>query len=117
MFLIYILILCLILWCIFVATSQPPSRMEGFNQGARLCNTCENKTFNQCVSCFDCSWCQDEFGSSGCIGGDVNGPYNNEKCARYYTSDDFYQMRQDNDHYKYSYGPRSSNRRIGINPC
>jgi len=55
---------------------------EGLNeQVGRFCYTCSNKNYNDCLSCFNCGYCFDEFGNRQCIGGDYRGPYNFEKCG------------------------------------
>lgn len=69
------------------------SSLEHFNDtSGKFCNSCENKTLNQCTSCFNCGFCVDEWGNSGCIGGDRNGPFNKEKCKRWYYVDPFSYM-------------------------
>jgi hypothetical protein len=89
--------------------------VEGFNESSgQFCRTCEGKTLNQCTSCFNCGLCVDSNGNSSCIGGDYKGPYNYEKCARWYSGDGFTYMMQQNDKYSKSMGPRSPNRPIGI---
>ena len=81
--------------------------IEGYNnQTGRFCISCANKTINQCLECFNCGWCVDKWGNSGCIGGDHKGPYNFENCARWYYSDPWTYMMQRNKNYKCSYGPR-----------
>jgi hypothetical protein len=89
--------------------------IEKFNdQSGRFCPDCRNKTFNECLRCFNCGWCVDKDGNSGCVGGDHNGPYNYENCAKWYYIDPFTYMSQINKDYKCSYGPRASNRVIGV---
>ena len=89
--------------------------IELFNEtSGRFCPTCKGKTFNQCQRCFNCGFCVDRWGNSQCIGGDVKGPFNYEKCARWYYVDGYSRMMQDNENYKCSYGPRSANRIIGV---
>lgn len=89
---------------------------EGFSQFVgTFCKTCGDKTFNQCTNCFNCGWCTDEYGNGKCIGGSViDGPFNNEKCAKFYHGDPFYQMKYRNEHYSCRDGPKSSNRIIGV---
>ncbi len=90
---------------------------EGFSeQSGKFCVTCENKTFNQCQGCFNCGVCLDINGNYSCMGGNYNGPYNNERCIRWYHGDPWGQMLKDNSSYKCSYGPKQSNRIIGVNP-
>jgi hypothetical protein len=68
---------------------------EGYNdQVGQFCRDCSGKTFNQCLSCFNCGWCVDKYGNSGCIGGDQNGPYNYESCAKWYHGDPWYAMNE-----------------------
>lgn len=89
--------------------------VEGYNdQTGRFCTTCAGKTINQCLRCFNCGWCVDKWGNSGCIGGDHKGPYNFENCAKWYHTDPWAHMMQRNADYRCSYGPRSSNRLIGV---
>ena len=89
------------------------NRYEGFNeQVGRFCHTCSGKNFNQCTGCFNCGFCVDKWGNSGCIGGDYKGPYNYEKCAYWYTGDPFTKMLQMNKDYKRSYGPDNASRLI-----
>ena len=88
---------------------------EGFNnQAGQFCTTCAGKTFNQCSGCFNCGYCVDRYGNGGCIGGDHKGPYNFERCARWYSGDPYAYMLQRNKNYQCNYGPRSSNRLIGV---
>jgi hypothetical protein len=95
---------------------------EHFNdQTGKLCNSCVGKSFNQCLGCFNCGFCVDKYGNSGCIAGDQNGPYNYESCARWYYSDPYSFMIQknalknfDKQYYK---GTLQENRVIGTDPC
>lgn len=100
---------------------QTKPKTETFNnQTGRLCTTCGDKNMNQCTSCFNCGYCVDKFGNGKCIGTDgQNGRegLNNEKCDRMYTGDDWERMIENNQSYKFSYGPMQANRVIGINPC
>lgn len=100
----------------FVKNNIITNVTENFNeQNGQLCFTCENKTMNQCLECFNCGFCVDQFGNGKCIGGDAaSGPYNNESCRLWYQSDPYVLMKQRNANYKCSYGPRSSNRLIGV---
>jgi hypothetical protein len=107
-------ILLLILVIIYVYYYKTKN-MEGFNeQTGTFCYTCQNKTPNQCLHCFNCGFCIDEFGNSKCVGGDQYGPFNYEKCAYWYYGDPYSKMIQNNDNYKCSYGPKSANRIIGV---
>lgn len=91
------------------------SNVEGFNeQAGQFCTTCSGKTFNQCSDCFNCGFCVDQFGNGSCIGGDHKGPWNKERCARWYSGNPYTFMKQMNDNYKCSYGPKASNRIIGV---
>lgn len=92
---------------------------EGFNRDTgQFCSTCTGKTFNQCMNCFNCGFCVDKWGNASCLAGDVrSGPYNKENCALWYTTDDWTTAVQNNENYRLSYGPKQSNRPIGINPC
>ena len=87
---------------------------EFFNESVgQMCGTCEGKTINQCLACFNCGFCVDKFGNSKCVGGDVaSGAYNKENCAMWYVRDPFQRMQQMNDNYKCSYGPPQKNRVI-----
>ncbi len=88
---------------------------EGYNdQTGRFCTTCRGKTPNQCMRCFNCGFCVDRWGNAQCIGGDHKGPFNFERCMSWYHTDPYSFMLQRNANYKCSYGPRSSNRLIGI---
>ncbi len=100
---------------LFVYLHCKNKKIEGYNdQTGRYCMTCAGKTLNQCLQCFNCGWCTDKHGNSGCIGGDHKGPWNFENCAKWYHGDPFSFMMQRNANYRCSYGPRSSNRLIGI---
>ena len=92
------------------------NQTENFNPGnGMLCTTCEDKTFNQCMGCFNCLYCVDKWGNGKCIGGDANsGPYNKEKCAIVYSGDQFLRMEQNNANYECSMGPSNYNRSIGV---
>jgi hypothetical protein len=114
MWLILVLIFTIIIVALFII-NKGFTYNEHFNeQMGRFCGSCSERTFGQCLQCFNCSWCVDKFGNGRCIGGDVNGPYNYEKCALYYNSDPFNRMKYNNSHYKCSYGPIQANRIIGI---
>ena len=94
---------------------QIRSSVEGFNnQAGRFCLKCRGKTFNQCVGCFNCGFCVDKYGRGQCIGGDHKGPFNFERCARWYSGDPYTFMMQKNANYGCKDGPRSSNRIIGV---
>lgn len=91
------------------------AKIEGYNeQSGRYCPTCSGKTINECLRCFNCGFLVDKWGNSGCVGGDQHGPYNYEDGARWYHIDGYSMMEQLNKDYKCSYGPRSSNRLIGV---
>lgn len=89
--------------------------VEPFNEEVgQFCKTCRGKTFNQCLGCFNCGFCVDKWGNGGCIGGDHKGPFNFERCAKWYSGDPYSFMMQQNADYGCDDGPRSSNRVIGI---
>lgn len=113
-FIIIIILLILVLYCI----SQKYSNAETFNeQTGKLCQSCEGKTFNQCLGCFNCGYCVDKWGNGMCIGGDAaSGPYNKEKCSMWYQGDQFVRMQQNNKNYKCDMGPPVQNNIIGVNP-
>lgn len=86
---------------------------EHYNdQTGRYCITCSDKNINQCLGCFNCGWCVDPWGNAGCIGGDVRGPYNNERCKYWYYGDPYARMLENNKNYKCEYGPMAANRVI-----
>ena len=92
---------------------------EHFNeQNGQLCYTCNDKTYNQCLQCFNCIWAVNQDGEGACIGGDINsGPYNYESnIIKYYSTDPWLSQLYRNDNYKCAYGPKQSNRPIGIYP-
>ena len=114
-YIILIGIIAIIVIILIYKNYKKNSSVEGYNeQSGRFCPTCVNKTFNQCLRCFNCGWCVDKYGNSGCVGGDQNGPYNYEDCAKWYYIDPFTFMTQRNNDYKCSYGPMSANRIIGV---
>ena len=78
------------------------------------CLTCEGKTPNQCMHCFNCGFCVDAQGNGACIGGDYKGPYNYEKCARWYSGDQFGAMLQKSTIPSPKMGPIEANRIIGV---
>ena len=105
-----IILLIIILFFIWISESK-----EGFNDhSGQLCTTCNGRTFNQCLQCFNCGFCVDKWGNSTCVGGDRFGPYNFEKCDYYYYIDPYYRMMENNKFEKCSDGPRSANRVIGV---
>lgn len=95
------------------------NQAEHFNESSgRFCSSCKEKTFNQCLDCFNCGWCVDKNGQGRCLGSDISsGPYNNEECAQLYQGDPWLRMKQDNQHYKMDMGVKQSNRVIGVMPC
>ena len=116
----YILIsLSIIVMIIVLANYLNDNGTEHFNeQSGQFCSSCKDKTFNQCLNCFNCGFCVDEWGNSQCIGSDIaNGPYNNEKCARLYQGDPWLRMKENNQNYEIEFGPKQGNRVIGVNPC
>lgn len=69
------------------------NKLEHYNDtSGKNCITCQEKNFNQCLACYNCVWCEDEFGNSGCIGGNRFGPYNNERCQRWRSGDPYVAM-------------------------
>lgn len=111
---IYILLIVLAIVLLFNY-----NKTEHFNEeSGRFCSSCKDKTFNQCLNCFNCGWCKDEFGNEGCIPSDIaNGPYNNEKCAQLYQGDPWLRMQQNNKNYETEMGPKQGNRIVGVRPC
>lgn len=99
----FVIVIIIIILIIYLCNNK----VEGFNDHyGTLCKSCENKTFNECMQCFNCSFCVDKWGNGKCIGGDVNsGPYNKEKCARIYNGDAFLRAKQDNKNCV-MYGPK-----------
>ena len=95
------------------------NQTEHFNeQSGRFCSSCKEKTFNQCLNCFNCGFCVNSNGSSGCIGASMpSGTYNNEKCDRLYLGDPYQRMQQNNQNYELEMGPKQGNRVIGTFPC
>ena len=88
---IWIIILCLVCWC--CCGSIFKFGKEHFNDKVgTLCLSCSDKTVNQCMDCFNCGFCEDQFGNSKCIAGDHKGPYNFEDCAKWYYNDPFSYM-------------------------
>ena len=92
------LILGILVFGIFYLYLTKSAPFETFNQDSgTLCYDCENKTYNQCVNCFNCGFCVDKYGNGKCIGAtSALGPLNNEKCAKLYMADPFYQVQQKN---------------------
>lgn len=83
--LVWIVIIVCIFSFIFVISNSnneiTENTLEGYNdQTGRFCITCAGKTFNQCLSCFNCGYCIDKYGNGQCVGGDHRGPYNMEEC-------------------------------------
>lgn len=114
MWLIYIILIIMTVWFVEM-TRYSGQKKEHFNeQVGKFCTECHNKTFNQCLSCFNCGFGIDKFGNSACIGGDHNGPFNYEEVALWYYGDPWSRMQYNNQHYKCSYGPKQSNRIIGV---
>lgn len=118
--LIYILLIIIAFIFLYMAIFKQTKGQteEHFNeQTGFFCSTCNDKTFNQCVRCFNCLWVTDKWNNSKCIGGDIaSGPYNNEDYAYYTATDPLPTMKYMNKNYKCSYGPRQGNRVIGVNP-
>ncbi len=82
---IFIIIIILISILIFILYFTKQDKIEGYNdQTGRYCHSCSDKTFNNCLNCFNCGWCVDNFGNGICMGGDHRGPYNYENCAKWF---------------------------------
>ena len=80
-FTIVVIIIIIVLILYFLRQNK----IEGYNdQTGRYCISCSDKTFNNCLNCFNCGWCVDNFGNGMCIGGDHRGPYNYENCAKWF---------------------------------
>ncbi len=110
-----LLILVVLAIAYFVFFENKNDKVEGYNdQAGRFCTTCSGKTPNECMRCFNCGFCVDKDGNAACIGGDHKGPFNYERCTAWYSGDPYARMLQRNANYRCSYGPRSSNRLIGI---
>ncbi len=74
------------------------NKVEKYNDtSGQLCITCNGKNINQCLNCFNCGFCVDEYGNSQCIGGNYIGPFNKEKCVRWYHGDPYAYMIRRND--------------------
>jgi hypothetical protein len=70
---------------------------EYFNeQVGKFCYSCEEKTYNQCLNCFNCGFCVDKHGNGKCIEGDHTGPYNGNICGMWYSGDPLTKMNQNN---------------------
>lgn len=115
---VYLIILIISLIIISGFLYNTVQLKEGFNRDTgQFCGSCSDKTFNQCLNCFNCGFCIDKWGNGKCIGGSVLGPNNKENCAFWYTTDDWTTAKMNNNNYRLSYGPKQSNRPIGIDPC
>lgn len=88
-------IVLLILVVVFCVYNKSMTVEEQFEAG-QFCYSCNDKTFNQCTTCFNCGYCVDRNGRGKCIGGDHKGPYNYEHCAKWYHGDPFSRMLQNN---------------------
>ena len=96
--------------------NQNKNSKEGFsNKSGQFCPTCRGKTPNQCFGCANCGVLVDMYGNSGCIGGNIRGPYNKEGTqanSQWYHGDPYARMIQNNANYKCSYGPSNASRVI-----
>lgn len=92
-------VVCIIAATVILILIFCSKRFEGYNdQTGTLCVDCYRRTPNQCLQCFNCGICEDEWGNRKCIGGDYNsGPYNKEKCHKFYTGSPFYNVNKKND--------------------
>lgn len=109
------ILLIILIIVFFYAYIRTPVTNEGFDESSgRFCPTCSGKTLNQCTRCFNCGWCVDKFGNSACLGGDSHGPFNFEKCNQWYYVDNYAKAIQNNERYRCSDGPMSSNRILGV---
>lgn len=114
MSLLIVLIILFVIYYLFIkdiSWRQPELGVEGFNESTgKLCNSCSNKTYNQCLNCFNCGFCVDKYTGKGrCVAGDHNGPYNYDDCHNWYSGDSFLAMNKMNNNYKCSYGPHQMN--------
>lgn len=93
--LIYVTVFVII---VIILLNHKKNKVENYNdQAGKYCITCEGKSPNECLGCFNCGFCVDENGNGKCIGGDaVSGPYNKERCAKWYSGDPFYYMKEKN---------------------
>lgn len=110
-----ILIFILVATAFFIYFYIHLNYFESFNeQVGKFCLSCKDKTFNQCLECFNCGICVDKSGNISCMGGDHRGPYNFERCYRWYHRDPYKTKMDMNKNYKCSYGPSNASRVIGI---
>lgn len=105
---LYILLILLLIYLFNINTKEPYNDSSG-----KLCLSCNDKTFNQCLECFNCGFCVDKWGNSKCIVGDMHGPYNYEQCDRWYYNDPWtYVTQQNAKNSGCGNGPRQENRII-----
>lgn len=98
---IIILLLLIITIVIIFYALKSYNLIEGYNdQTGQFAITCDGKSINQCLGKFNCGWCVDADGNSGCIGGDLHGPWNYEKCMKWTHGDPFSYMLQTNPNNK-----------------
>jgi hypothetical protein len=67
---------------------------ENFNRThGKWCENCKEKSFGQCLDCFNCGFCITESGKGYCTKGNVFGPKDSsEKCKRWIHNDEFSSM-------------------------
>jgi len=74
-----IIIIILIIIIVFLHMKH----IEGFDYETK-CNSCDNKSFHQCLNCEDCGVCVTEFGDMYCAKGDRNGPKDRKDCYKWH---------------------------------
>jgi len=81
-----ILFILLIIYLISRYYSQ-----ENFNRNTgKWCINCEQKSFGQCMDCFNCGFCMTEKNKGYCTKGTVFGPNNiDDKCIRWMHNDEY----------------------------
>lgn len=109
-----ILLIIIIATTLFIFNDFDNKISEPFNEKVgQFCITCKGKNYNQCLNCFNCGFCVDKWGNAQCIGGSHRGPYNFERCVRWYHGDPYAFMLQKNAnrkcHYRFGSGPINPN--------
>ena len=90
----WVYLIAIVIIALIILTYKNNTNIEGYNdQTGRYCLSCYKRNRNQCLRCFNCVWCEDQWGNGKCIGGDnVSGPYNYERCNKWTHGDPYSYM-------------------------
>lgn len=108
-FIIVIVIVAIIFYRHVIYTENFTQESDTYN----FCPNCQSNTpKEQCMSCSNCGWCEDDQGQGTCIRGDPSSPFFTDKCLLWQHRDKLELEKENNGKnpfdrgYEFSYGDR-----------